>query len=656
MLLSLSQRLFLPALSPPSPDCFPRRRDSLRLSLPFHLSGLSRPAHMLLSLSQRLFIPSLSPPSPDYFPRRHDSLRLSLPFHLSERKHVFHHNSARRGTARISSICFFSPGFLVFAASRGFLFRFFQIEDSRGGEFGAWNQWNRCYKASVFGWFELELEREMDGRMSKYREMECLPCIRGLVKEATRTDFGNEYVLKGSELLEEPHSDRLQSCGNNVKALRNMRQLQDATTSSARSQEASSSSSDTVGRETRTNQEGQLSPPEHHHQTKSPSVMSPESAGAGKNSLPGGSLSFTEYIVYMAEGGADASTETDDISRIGRAPDTCTRGISIDEEAMAVEMHGSRQQRIPALKEKAELAQGEISPPPSSSSTSSSDRKTETLESLIRAEATKMNGFRIFEEEELCILLNTKLKALNVLMQIISCRSIFVKDHHILGLIPTYKPRFTHAKFHSPYFSRSMVLGELDYLTENPRLMGLRLEDKEYFSGNLIETTKHREEQGVPGLKRSSSYNADRTCPSSEAGVSKENDMDTARSKCIPRAIKAASIKHSYSRTEIMRLPISDGARNSFAGADSLQSASPSVSKGGSKRITDPSRKRSSKRLDYKENEKLIKIEERLALGARRLAAGTAAEGAIVVGHRHRDGTRPATSHITHRLQSKHAT
>ncbi|KAL6010117.1 hypothetical protein ACLOJK_000548 [Asimina triloba] len=86
--------------------------------------------------------------------------------------------------------------------------------------------------------------------------------------------------------------------------------------------------------------------------------------------------------------------------------------------------------------------------------------------------------------------------------------------------------------------------------------------------------------------------------------------MDTARSKCIPRAIKAASIKYSHSRTETMRLPISDGARNSSAGADSLQSASPSVSKGGSKRITDPSRKRSSKRLDYKENEKLIKIEE----------------------------------------------
>ncbi|KAL5996716.1 hypothetical protein ACLOJK_007636 [Asimina triloba] len=36
--------------------------------------------------------------------------------------------------------------------------------------------------------------------------------------------------------------------------------------------------------------------------------------------------------------------------------------------------------------------------------------------------------------------------------------------------------------------------------------------------------------------------------------------------------------------------------------------------------------------------------------------AGTAAGGATVAGRRHRDGTRPATGHITHRLQSKHAT
>ncbi|XP_058107875.1 protein SOSEKI 3 isoform X2 [Magnolia sinica] len=322
---------------------------------------------------------------------------------------------------------------------------------------------------------------------------------------------GNEYVLKGSELLEDPHSDRFHSGVNNAKSPQNPKQLQELVASSSRSQEASSSSSGIVGRETRSNQEDQCSPPLHHHHPKSPSIMSPES-GARKNPLPGSSLTWTEYKVYKADGGTDASTQTDDRRRTDRAPDTCTRGVSTDDELLGLETHGSHQNQIPQLKEKAELGRDEISPPPSSSSTSSSERKTETLESLIRAEATKMNSFRILEEEELCIPLNTKLKASNVLMQLISCGSISVKDHHSFGIVPTYKPRFTQTKFHSPFFSSSIMLGELDCLSENPRLMGLRLEDKEYFSGSLIETTKHKEEQGggLASLKRSSSYNADR--------------------------------------------------------------------------------------------------------------------------------------------------
>eukprot|EP00262_Sarcandra_glabra_P000330 TRINITY_DN10392_c0_g2_i2.p1 TRINITY_DN10392_c0_g2~~TRINITY_DN10392_c0_g2_i2.p1 ORF type:complete len:111 (+),score=12.15 TRINITY_DN10392_c0_g2_i2:3-335(+) len=96
-------------------------------------------------------------------------------------------------------------------------------------------------------------------------------------------------------------------------------------------------------------------------------------------------------------------------------------------------------------------------------------------------------------------------------MQLISCGSITVKDHHSFGLIPTYKPRFSHVKFPSPLYSSSVMLGDLDCLSENPRLMGLRLEDKEYFSGSLIETKLHKEDvEGFPTLKRSNSYNADR--------------------------------------------------------------------------------------------------------------------------------------------------
>ena len=94
-------------------------------------------------------------------------------------------------------------------------------------------------------------------------------------------------------------------------------------------------------------------------------------------------------------------------------------------------------------------------------------------------------------------------------MQLISCGSISVKDHSF-GLIPLYRPRFSDSKFPSPLYSTSVMLGELDCLSDSSRLMGHRLEDKEYFSGSLVETKMPKEEGHGHTLKRSSSYNADR--------------------------------------------------------------------------------------------------------------------------------------------------
>lgn len=65
-----------------------------------------------------------------------------------------------------------------------------------------------------------------------------------------------------------------------------------------------------------------------------------------------------------------------------------------------------------------------------------------------------------------------------------------------------------------------------------------------------------------------------------------------------------------------MRSPISDKPRNSsdgVDGVDGVQSNTPTVSDGGSKRITNPSSvKKQSKRVDAfrGEKEKVIKIEE----------------------------------------------
>ena len=275
---------------------------------------------------------------------------------------------------------------------------------------------------------------------------------------------------------------------------------------SSRSQDDSSSSSSMNERATKHSQDDELSPPV---QRPGSSAVSPESS-VGKNSSWNGSLSLAEYKVYKSDGLADASTQTDENgNRVNKTRETCTRGVSTDDGTSEPES-GATQPRDSQVKETSEICRDRdyVSPPPSSSSASSSGARTDTLESLIRADARKFNSFRILEEEEFRMPSSTKFKASNMLMQLISCGSISVKDHSF-GLIPAYKPRLTGSKFPSPFFSSSFMLGELDCLTENPRFIGLRLEDKEYFSGSLIETNARKE--GVATLKRSSSYNADRS-------------------------------------------------------------------------------------------------------------------------------------------------
>ncbi|XP_050368312.1 protein SOSEKI 3 [Argentina anserina] len=412
---------------------------------------------------------------------------------------------------------------------------------------------------------------------------------------------GDEYVLKGSEIFDESNSDRFSPIAN-VK-IQSLKQLPEPT--SSRSQDDSSSSSSLNGKETKHLQEDELSPP-----VERPGGSSSVSPESGKNSSWGGSLSLTEYKVYKSDGLADASTQTEENVNKPKALETCTRGVSTDEGSLEPDC-SYYQERIPCLKENSEICSGSVSPPASSSSASSSGGKTETLESLIRADVSKINSFRILEEEELRMPNHARFKAGNVLMQLISCGSISVKDHSF-GLIPTYKPRFSHSKFPSPLFSSSIMLGELDSLSENPRLKCMSLEDKEYFSGSLIESKVRKEEDGPTTLKRSSSYDADRSCDKKPDSIEEKEESTSGRSKCILRSIKASLNKQP--RSESMRSPISDKSRKSSDGVDGVQINSPTVSSGGTKRNTDPSVRKQSKRVDAirEEKEKVIKIEESL--------------------------------------------
>ncbi|KAJ1376600.1 Upstream of FLC [Sesbania bispinosa] len=403
---------------------------------------------------------------------------------------------------------------------------------------------------------------------------------------------GNEYVLKGSELFDESNSDRFSPISN-VK-IQSVKLLPGP--ASSRSHDETSSSSSMNGKETRHSQDDELSQEPH----TGSSDVSPESRAGKSDSL---SLALTEYKIYKTDGLADASTQTEENVSRSRTQRTCTRGVSTEDGSLESECHEICRTEVPQVKHNPEFCKDTISPSPLTSSPSSFGAKAETLESLIRADASKVNSFRILEEESVRMPTNTRLKASNLLMQLISCGSISVKNHSF-GLIPSYKPRFSNSKFPSPLFSTSFMLGEFDCLAENPKLMSLRLEDKEYFSGSLIET-KLKEGDGHNVLKRSSSYNDERTLKEQKPQEDKE-ESSSKQSKCIPRSIKASLTKQP--RSESMRSPVSDGPRNSSDRIDSISSV---TSNGSSKRITEPSSgKKQSKRIDSFREEEVIKIEE----------------------------------------------
>lgn len=177
--------------------------------------------------------------------------------------------------------------------------------------------------------------------------------------------------------------------------------------------------------------------------------------------------SLNEYNVYKAEtaavqAAADAATQTDDRRR-RRKP------VEIVEEEEVVVVQGDEIEMI--------------SPPPSDSS-------PETLETLMKADRRLImgggGGDEVVRGGGRGNKVNGGSKS-SVLMQLITCGSISFKDCGAsgtgLGLISNYKMRL-------------------------PRGGGgrVKLEEKEYFSGSLVETRKKPE---LPVLKRSTSCNAD---------------------------------------------------------------------------------------------------------------------------------------------------
>jgi hypothetical protein len=109
----------------------------------------------------------------------------------------------------------------------------------------------------------------------------------------------------------------------------------------------------------------------------------------------------------------------------------------------------------------------------------SSCAKSKSLESLIRPDNVMTDSFRILGEEDVGARTCPKLRPVSVLMQLVTYGSLSVKDHGNAGVVQTCKPRFPNLRFlPSPLISRTMMMGELDCLSENPKLMGIKQKGK----------------------------------------------------------------------------------------------------------------------------------------------------------------------------------
>ncbi|CAM0911597.1 unnamed protein product [Alopecurus aequalis] len=443
---------------------------------------------------------------------------------------------------------------------------------------------------------------------------------------------GNEYILKGSELLDRSPPDRQQNGVSNTKG-ESPKHPQEESPHSRGSQEgcSSSSSPSAVTKEASppapTQQLKQLAKSaivpsssastsredEHCRTTHSGSSgnLSPEPAPANAPLSEASSPELSEYRVCKPIGAQDASTQTDDSERDVPRRHAHTAGICTEDGTSDAEIQECHEGSTQASPKGPGIVRES---PPVCLSDASPGGRVETLESLIRAEASRRSSYKALEEEHLYGPMGVKLKPANLLMQLITCGSISVKDHRGFGLIPTYRPRFTQVEFPSPMFSTPMALRHLDNVPCSTRTIAVRVPESEYFSGSLVEANKQEEsEKGeITTLKRSSSYDEDRVYRAPDSRRDMESLAESGSSRCLPQTIKMISCKQSRSGTTFS--PNSDVRNSSSRQECSTRSSPLGSSRSASNRMSDPLGKLSSSRGEsfHEEKDKMIKIEESL--------------------------------------------
>lgn len=289
-----------------------------------------------------------------------------------------------------------------------------------------------------------------------------------------------------------------------------------------------------------------------------------------------GAIDLHEYKVYKTDSthefaAADASTQTDDKRRY--------RNAIIQEERGVEEKEKERKEKVEQCS--TELSRGEISPPPSESSPESletsikSDKRlavTNTKYNSVNAALSTSSSSQTVDQalggvdQTAGYCPSGRMKASSVFMSLISCGSISFRDcgatainDHGLSLMSHLKPRLTRGGKQTEDVGGIKNDGDgmtMENMEKNvsSSFAKMALEDKEYFSGSLVETNKkdYHNDHPFSALKRSSSYNADRSCHMKLEG----EEVDGVKAKCIPRRAKVQSSNQKNRISEITSITV----------------------------------------------------------------------------------------------------
>ncbi|XP_068316755.1 protein SOSEKI 2 [Pyrus communis] len=330
---------------------------------------------------------------------------------------------------------------------------------------------------------------------------------------------GAEYVLKGSELVEGCSAERLDQL--QMRSNQQMMQQQDSNFGSKRRSPLAP-----------TRSRGH----DHHHREAD---KYREEDGQDQDSED--EQEEQELVDYEDEKTSYTSSTT--------PHSRCSRGVSTDE------LEDPPQTR----KSPTVSTHPESSPPPPPTPTPS----VNNIASNQPSQRTNLSTW--FEDGDPVVVSDSKSSALqsknSVLLQLIACGSSAVakaKNAPCVSL-KQHTTATDHVKKSSESFRKEVVYkaavkvavaAEEDMIrcmSENPRFGNLQAEEKEYFSGSIVDDMKDQDRvlaEPMPGLKRSNSYNEQRSSKAgfvSETVEEEKKEKAAVKGKCIPRKLYSSA-------------------------------------------------------------------------------------------------------------------